>query len=153
MQKTLNCSEVVVENHKLHLFEINFDHSAQWILHFILSVLVCWKVKRQALRLYYLCLKFKFYCCVFSLLSQGCKTVEFEPIGIPLRWHEKKLFFCLFFFSLWYRAFRKKKDSRLRLFIARLLFLDSKNWIEIIFVYVYILSKQCIGVFYIDYYK
>ena len=90
--KTLNCSEVVVGNHKLHLFEINFDHSAQWILHFILSVLVCWKVKRQALRLYYLCLKFKFYCCVFSLLSQGCKTVEFEPIGIPLRWHEKKLF-------------------------------------------------------------
>ena len=107
--KTMNCSEVVVGNHKLHLFEINFDHSAQWILHFILSVLVCWKVKRQALRLYYLCLKFKFYCCVFSLLSQGCKTVEFEPIGIPLRWHEKKLFFCLCFFSLWYRAFRKKK--------------------------------------------
>ena len=36
----------------------------------------------------------------------------------------------------------KKKDSRLRLFIARLLFLDSKNWIEIILVYVYILPKQ-----------
>ena len=137
----MNCSEVVVGNHKLHLFEINFDHSAQWILHFILSVLVCWKVKRQALRLYYLCLKFKFYCCVFSLLSQGCKTVEFEPIGIPLRWHEKKLFSACAS-SLYDIERSEKKDSRLRLFIARLLFLDSKNWIEIIFVYVYILPKQ-----------